>query len=79
MVFRFTMIAAIVFALLAGCTKSGSNDMKEQVQDVSNEVKDTATHVWKTQVDSLDKAKRVEQNLMDAAEEQRRAIDRESE
>jgi hypothetical protein len=59
MVFRYTVIAALLFAVLGGCAKSGSDEMKEQVQ-------------------ALDKAKSVGQTLMDAADEQRRAIEKDS-
>ena len=78
MVFRYTVIAALLFAVLGGCSKSGSDDMKEQVGDLKDKVKTSADHVWKAQVQALDKAKSVGQNLMDAAEEQRQAIEKES-
>lgn len=76
---RYTIIAAMVCAFLVGCAKSGSDDMKEQMQDMGKEVKGGADHVWKAQVQALDKAKSVGQTLMDAAEEQRRVIDKDSE
>jgi len=68
------MITAILLAFVAGCAKSGSDDLKEQAEDISNNVKGTADNVWSAQVEALDKAKRVGQRVMDAAEEQRRAI-----
>ena len=79
MMSRFILVVAIVFTFLVGCAKSGSDDMKEQMQDMGKEVKGGADHVWKAQVQALDKAKSVGQTLMDAAEEQRRAIDKDSE
>ena len=75
MVFRFTMIAAVLLALLGGCTKSGGDDMKAEAGDIQDKVKVSADHVWSGQVKALDKAKSVGQTLMDAAEKQRRAID----
>jgi hypothetical protein len=50
-----------------------------QVDKVDDNVKVTTDHVWSAQVKSLDKAKHVSQDLMDAAEKQRRAIDEQSE
>jgi hypothetical protein len=78
MVFRYMVIAALLFAVLGGCAKSGSDDMKEQVGDIKDKVKTGADHVWKTQVQALDKAKSVGQTMMDAAEEQRLAIEKDS-
>jgi len=78
MVFRSTMIAALLLAVLGGCAKSGSNDLKEQVGDIKDKVKTGTDHVWKAQVQALDKAKSVGQTLMDAAEEQREAIEKDS-
>ena len=78
MMFRYTVIAALLLAVLVGCAKSGSDDMKEQVGDIKDKVKTGADHVWKTQVQALDKAKSVGQTMMDAAEEQRLAIEKDS-
>ena len=78
MVFRYTVIAALLFAVLGGCAKSSSDDMKEQVGDIKDKVKTGADHVWKTQVQALDKAKSVGQTMMDAAEEQRQAMEKAS-
>ena len=78
MVFKYTVIAALLFAVLGGCAKSGNDDMKEQVGDIKDKAKTGADNVWKAQVQALDKAKSVEKTLMDAAEEQRQAIDKDS-
>jgi hypothetical protein len=78
MVFRYTVIAALLFAVLGGCAKSGSDEMKEQVGDIKDKATTGADHVWKAQVQALDKAKSVGQTLMDAADEQRRAIEKDS-
>ena len=76
--FRYTVIATLLFAVLGGCAKSGSDDMKEQVGDIKDKVKTSADHVWKAQVQALDKAKSVGQTLMDSAEEQRQAVEKDS-
>ena len=78
MVFRYTVTAALLFAVLGGCAKSGSDDMKEQLGDIKDKAKTGVDHVWKAQVQALDKAKSVGQTLMDAAEEQRQAIEKDS-
>jgi len=49
------------------------------VDKVRDKVKETTDHVWSTQVKALDKAKHVSQDLMDAAEKQRQALDEQSE
>jgi major membrane immunogen (membrane-anchored lipoprotein) len=78
MVFRYTVIAAMLLALLAGCAKSGGDDMKQTAGDIKDKVKVGADNVWSAQVKALDKAKGVRQTLMDAADDQRRAIEKES-
>ena len=78
MVFKYTVVAALAFAILGGCTKSGNDDMKQQLGDIKDKAKTGADHVWKAQVQALDKAKSVGQTLMDAAEEQRQAIEKDS-
>jgi hypothetical protein len=52
--------------------------MKGQLGDIKDKAKTSADHVWKAQVQALDKAKSVGQTLMDAAEEQRQTIEKES-
>jgi outer membrane lipoprotein-sorting protein len=79
MAFRHAVFAAVLLAFLAGCSKSGSEDMKERMEDIKDNVKESADHVWSAQVKALDKAKGVEQTLMDAAKEQRQAMDKDSE
>ncbi len=76
---RYTVMLALLCALVAGCGKSPSNDMKGKVDDVKDQAKETADHVWSGTVQTIDRAKGVGQTLMDAAEEQRRKIDKESE
>lgn len=72
---RYTVIAPLLIAVLGGCAKSGSDDMKEQLGDIKDKAKTSADHVWQGQVQALDKAKSVGQTLMDAAEQQRQAIE----
>jgi hypothetical protein len=79
MVFKNMVMVAMLFALLAGCARSDSDDVKEQAEDIRDNVHVTADHVWKAQVKALDKAKSVGQDLMDAAAEQRQAMERDSE
>ena len=79
MVVKYTVIAALLFAVATGCSKSDSGDTKEQATNIRDDVKVTADHVWNAQVKALDKAKHVSRDLLDAAEEQRQAIDTESE
>ena len=74
MALRYVMITAILCGFIAGCAKSSSDDLQEQAEEISNNVEGKADHVWNAQVEALDKAKRVGQRVMDAADEQRRAI-----
>ncbi len=78
MVFKYTVIAALLLAFLGGCAKSGNDDMKEHIEDIKDKAKTGADNVWKAQVQGLDKAKSVEKTMMDAAEEQQQAIDKAS-
>jgi len=79
MVFKYSVMMAMLFALLAGCARSDSDDVKEQAENIQENVHVTADHVWKAQVKALDKAKSVSQDLMDAAAEQRQAMERDGE
>jgi outer membrane lipoprotein-sorting protein len=78
MVFRYSMIAAMLLVLLGGCAKNGSGDAKQKMEGIKDDVKTSADHVWSAQVKALDKAKSVGRTLMDAADEQRKAIERKS-
>ncbi|MEE9286779.1 MAG: hypothetical protein V3W33_01750 [Gammaproteobacteria bacterium] len=55
--------------LLSGCSSDTDNN---------NKPRSAEDHVWETQVHALEKAKGVEQTLMDAAARQRKTIDQES-
>ena len=76
---KYTVIVAVLLAFVAGCSSNDSDDVKGQADKARDNVKVTTDHVWSAQVKSLDKAKHVSQNLMDAAKKQRQAIDQESE
>jgi hypothetical protein len=74
---RCTVLTAVLLALLAGCAKSGGEADTAETKAVKDSVKTTTDKtdtVWSGQVEALDKAKRVEQGLMDTAERQRQAI-----
>ena len=76
--FRYTVLAATLLIVLGGCAKSGSDDMKDQVDDIKDKVKVGADNVWSGQVKAIDKAKDVEKTLMGAAQEQMKAINKQS-
>lgn len=63
----FRILSAISFLLLAGCSDSKTADSKEP---------SGKEHVFQGQARALEKAKGVEQTVQDAAEQQRRAMDR---
>lgn len=79
MMVRHAVIVALLCVFVTGCGKNTSNDMKGKVENVKDKVKDTAENVWSGQVKAIDKAKGVGKSLMDAAEDQRHKIDKESE
>jgi Tfp pilus assembly protein PilP len=79
MMVRFAVVMALLCAFVVGCGKSTGDDMKDKVENVKDKVKDTAENVWSGQVKAIDKAKSVGKSLMDAAEDQRHKIDKESE
>ena len=76
---RHAAMLALLCAFVVGCGKSTSDDMKGKVEDVKDKVKDTAENVWSGQVKALDKARSVGKTVMDAAEEQRQKIEKDSE
>ena len=71
---RYPIVAPVLLALLAGCGEGGGSGAAAQAEDATNSVKTATDHVWSGQVEALDKAKQVGQNLMDAAERQRQDI-----
>lgn len=78
MALRYTLMLALLLALVAGCAKSDDNDVKGKLEDVKDKAKEPVAHVWSGQVKALDKAKGVEQTLMQSAQQQSREIDKQS-
>lgn len=78
MVVKNAAIVALLFAFVTGCSNDAGDDMKNSAADIRDDVKVTSDHVWNAQVKALDKAKHVSQDLLDAAEEQRQAIEMDS-
>ena len=76
---RQAAIVALMSALIVGCGKGTGEDMKGKVGDVKDKVKDTAENVWSGQTKAIDKARSVGKTVMDAAEAQRRKIEKDSE
>jgi len=66
------MVAALL-ALTAGCAQSNNNDNDDQDQH-----EESVKHVWSGQVGTIDKAKGVEQTLMQSAQRQNSEIDKQS-
>jgi len=79
MMVRQAVMAALSCVFVISCGKSPSDDMKGKVENVQDKVKDTAENVWSGQVKAIDKAKGVGKALMDAADDQRHKIEKESE
>ncbi|MEJ2574148.1 MAG: hypothetical protein P8164_11255 [Gammaproteobacteria bacterium] len=78
---RYTILTAVSLALLAGCAKNSGEAGTAETKASNDSVKattDKTDNVWSGQVEALDKAKRVEQGLMDTAERQRQAIEMDS-
>ena len=78
MTVRNTLITVMLLAFLVGCGKNGGDDMKEKAKSVTEKAKESNENVWSGQVKTLDKAKGVEKTLMDAAQQQRQAIESDS-
>lgn len=78
MTVRNTVITAMLLAFLVGCGKSSGDDMKDKANAITEKAKESTDNVWSGQVKTLDKAKGVEKTLMDAAQQQRQAIDSDS-
>ena len=71
MTVRNTLITVMLLAFLVGCGKNGGDDMNEKA-------KESTHNVWSGQIQTLDKAKGVEKTVMDAAQQQRQAIENDS-
>jgi PBP1b-binding outer membrane lipoprotein LpoB len=79
MMVRRAVMVTLLCIFIADCGKNTSDDMKAKVENVKDKAKDTAENVWSGQVKAIDKAKGIGKSLMDAAEDQRHKIDKESE
>lgn len=69
------VMAAALLALAAGCAQSNNNDNDNDDQDQPEE---SVKHVWSGQVGTIDKARGVEQTLMQSAQRQSGEIDKQS-
>ena len=74
MTIRNGVMAVALLALAAGCTQSNDNDDNDDQDQPEGSVK----HVWSGQVGTIDKAKGVEQTLMQSAQRQNSEIDKQS-
>lgn len=73
MTIRNGVMAMALLALAAGCAQSTSNDDDDQDQP-----EESVKHVWSGQVGTIDKAKGVEQTLMQSAQQQSSEITKQS-
>jgi len=64
---RILLVVALL--LISACSGGEDKTAKEKPAD---------DHVWKAQTDALEKAKQTEQMIMDAAEQQKRKIEEQS-
>ena len=78
MTVRNTLITVMLLAFLVGCGKNGGDDMKEKAKAVMENAKESTHNVWSGQIQTLDKTKGVEKTVMDAAQQQRQAIESDS-
>ena len=60
------LLLLLTFLLITGCSKEDKKTVSKQT---------TQDHVWKSQVQALEKAKDVEQVLMNAEKSRRQSID----
>ncbi len=67
-----SLILMFTVTLLAACTQPA-----DPVEDAAGS-NTGGEHVWKTQTDQIDRAREVEDTLMDEAARQRQAIDAQS-
>jgi hypothetical protein len=68
---RYTVMLAVLLAFIAGCSKGGDGGMKEQAHKIKP--KDS---VFSTQFKEMDKAKGVQQTLMNSAAQERQELDK---
>jgi len=65
------LLVLMMFAALAGC--SGSHEPAEETADAADAAA-AKDHVWKEQVETIDRAKDVEKTLMENDEAKRKAM-----
>jgi hypothetical protein len=65
----FKILLIMIFLITSGCSGNEDKTAKEQPKN---------DHVWKTQTDALEKAKKTEQLIMDSVEQKKRKIDEQS-
>jgi len=70
---RYTMMLAVVLAFIAGCSKGGGGGMQEQTQKVK-----PTDSVFSTQFKEIDRAKGVQQTLMDSAAREHQEIEKQT-
>ncbi len=63
------ILLILTFFIVSGCSDSVDKAANEPSKD---------EHVWKTQTDTIDKAKGIEQSIMDAANQQKNKINEQS-
>ncbi len=59
----------LAFLIIGGCSDSNDKSANEQAKD---------DNVFKTQTDALDESKKIEQMIIDAAEQNQQKIDKQS-
>lgn len=59
------LLLILIFLIVSGCSDSVDKAANEPSSD----------HIWKTQTDALDKAKNIEQMIIDAADQQKIKIE----
>jgi hypothetical protein len=69
---RYTVMLTVLLAFIAGCSKGGGGGMQEQAQ--AQKIK-PADSVFSTQFKEIDKAKGVQQTLMNGASQERQQVD----
>lgn len=65
------LVVMLMAALLSGC--GGSGEQQAQQADAADAAADN-DHVWKEQVETIDRAKEVEKKIQEADEARRKAI-----
>jgi hypothetical protein len=77
-VLRYSVMLVMVCALVVGCGKDDGEGAMGKASDVKAKHEVPATNVWSGQIKTIDKAKGVEQTLMQSAQQQSSEIDKQS-